>query len=252
MRAPETRWAQRGRARRALDTRGTAWPRRWKRSTSRSVSRPDAESDHAADPHVQRGAEHRTDARSALLGDATSSIVDSHEHRRHARDRRRAIPPFACSSAPSRRTRSNGTSALQQTGITTEWVLALDADFVLTDAAASEITALSPPPAGRRLSRVIHLLHRRQAATQRGVSAGHRAVPSRARARIEQDGHTQRVQVDGAVTPTCRRRILHDDRKSLSHWLASQVEIHAARSRQAGDGPGIVIGSGRSRPAAGW
>ena len=36
---------------------------------------------------------------------------------------------------------------LQQTGIATEWVLALDADFVMTTEAIGEISELSPPPA---------------------------------------------------------------------------------------------------------
>ena len=36
---------------------------------------------------------------------------------------------------------SNGISD-SETGITTEWVLALDADFVLTEEAIKEITAL--------------------------------------------------------------------------------------------------------------
>src|SRR5918995_790421 len=34
---------------------------------------------------------------------------------------------------------------LQQTGIRTEWVLALDADFVLTNEMIAELSALAPP-----------------------------------------------------------------------------------------------------------
>ena len=44
----------------------------------------------------------------------------------------------------------------------------------------------------------------------------------RAGAGYLQDGHTQRVRVDGLVLPLTAR-ILHDDRKPLSHWIASQV-----------------------------
>jgi hypothetical protein len=44
----------------------------------------------------------------------------------------------------------------------------------------------------------------------------------RAHAIYEQDGHTQRVRVDQPVMPLTSR-ILHDDRKPLSHWIASQV-----------------------------
>jgi glycosyltransferase involved in cell wall biosynthesis len=48
---------------------------------------------------------------------------------------------------------------LEQTGIKTDWVLALDADFVLTEDVIREIGALSPPPRRRRVSRLFHLLH---------------------------------------------------------------------------------------------
>ena len=88
----------------------------------------------------------------------------------------RAIPRSACSSARSRRTRSSGTSALEQTGIKTEWVLALDADFVLTEDVDPRDRRAVAAAERRRVSRLIHLLHRRQAVTKRRVSAGHRAV----------------------------------------------------------------------------
>jgi hypothetical protein len=44
----------------------------------------------------------------------------------------------------------------------------------------------------------------------------------RARARYEQDGHTQRVVVDGPVR-TLGAPLLHDDRKSVTRWLAAQA-----------------------------
>jgi hypothetical protein len=43
----------------------------------------------------------------------------------------------------------------------------------------------------------------------------------RERATYRQDGHTQRVVIDGEVREL-RSPILHDDRKPLAHWLKSQ------------------------------
>ncbi|MGH9768116.1 MAG: glycosyltransferase family 2 protein, partial [Blastocatellia bacterium] len=43
----------------------------------------------------------------------------------------------------------------------------------------------------------------------------------RKKARYEDDGHTQRVRVEGQ-TAWLSSHILHDDRKSLSRWLSSQ------------------------------
>ncbi len=110
---------------------------------------------------------------------------------------------------------------LDATGITTDWVLALDADFVLTGEVNREIQALQPaddvsgywasftycidgrPLPGAAYPPVIVLFRR-------------------SRGRYAQDGHTQRVQVTGRVL-SLRHRIDHDDRKPLTHWLWSQA-----------------------------
>jgi glycosyltransferase involved in cell wall biosynthesis len=129
---------------------------------------------------------------------------------------------------------------LQQTGITTEWVLALDADFVLTDAAASEITALSPPPqvAGYRASFTYCIDGKPlRSAMYPPVTVLYR----RARATYRQDGHTQRVQIDGPVIELASR-ILHDDRKSLSHWLASQVKYMRLEADKLATAPASSLG----------
>ena len=110
---------------------------------------------------------------------------------------------------------------LEHTGITTEWVLALDADFVLSADAVGELTALSPPKAvgGYRASFTYCIDGKPlRSAVYPPVTVLYR----RAAARYQQDGHTQRVRIDGLVIPLTAR-ILHDDRKPLSHWIASQV-----------------------------
>ena len=109
---------------------------------------------------------------------------------------------------------------LTMCGITADWVLALDADYVLTPDVVEELRTTEPPPQthgywasfrycveGRPLSASLYppvmVLFRRESA------------------HYVQDGHTQRVVVRGAVQ-ALRHPILHDDRKGLAAWLVAQ------------------------------
>lgn len=120
--------------------------------------------------------------------------------------------------------------ALEQTGVQSEWVLALDADFVLTDPIVREIQALVPEPetAGYWASFRYCIDGR----PLRGAAYPPVTVLfRRERGRYVQDGHTQRIQLDGE-----RRQlsspILHDDRKSLSQWLSSQARYMALEAEK--------------------
>lgn len=114
---------------------------------------------------------------------------------------------------------------LESTGIRTEWVLALDADFVLSDEASREIQALAPPDdvAGYRASFTYCIGGRplRGAAYPPVVVLYRRSL-----GRYVQDGHTQRLALAGRIAPLSAP-ILHDDRKALRHWLASQIRYQA-------------------------
>lgn len=109
---------------------------------------------------------------------------------------------------------------LRHCGLANDWVLALDADYVVTDQLVEEIARLKPPPAvagyraffrycvnGKILSGSLYppvtVLYRREGAA------------------YLQDGHTQRITLTGPVADL-RQRILHDDRKPLTSWLAAQ------------------------------
>lgn len=110
---------------------------------------------------------------------------------------------------------------LDATGITTDWVLALDADFVLSDGAAREIQALRPADdvSGYWASFTYCI----EGQPLRGAAYPPVIVLfRRSRGRYEQDGHTQRVRVAGRVL-SLTHRVDHDDRKPLAHWLWSQV-----------------------------
>lgn len=105
-------------------------------------------------------------------------------------------------------------------GLEGEWVLALDADYVLPPALVDEIVTLSPKAhiAGYRASF-------RYCVSGQPLS-GSLYPPvivlyRRKHAHYVQDGHTQRVVLEGQVA-NLRGVVLHDDRKSLARWLQSQ------------------------------
>jgi glycosyltransferase involved in cell wall biosynthesis len=112
------------------------------------------------------------------------------------------------------------TFGLSQTGIKSEWVLGIDADFLLTDELIAELTALQPAGethaykapikyciGGKELRfsllPPLPMLYRRNCTT------------------FSADAHTYRVNVPGQIG-MLRAPVLHDDRKSLGHWLQAQ------------------------------
>jgi len=110
--------------------------------------------------------------------------------------------------------------AVSETAIATPWILALDADYFVPDAAVAELRRIDPRSAvdgytasfrycvwGKPLRGTLYppvtVLYRRDKGS------------------YFQDGHTHRLRLDGRSQPLAEA-FLHDDRKPLSHWLASQ------------------------------
>jgi glycosyltransferase involved in cell wall biosynthesis len=104
--------------------------------------------------------------------------------------------------------------------VTTPWVLTLDADYFLPEGFVREMASLDPPPDlaaysaafvyaidGRPLRATLYTP--REVLLRRGVFE------------IWQDGHTQRVRVNGRVE-RLRERIIHDDRKDLRRFIDRQ------------------------------
>lgn len=129
---------------------------------------------------------------------------------------------------------------LESTGIATEWVLALDADFVLSQDLVAEIASLEPgaDTAGYQASFTycIHGTPLRGAAYPPVV-----VLFRRAGARYAQDGHTQRIQLQGRITPL-RASIAHDDRKPLVDWLAAQARYMRLEAEKLGAAPVASLG----------
>lgn len=120
--------------------------------------------------------------------------------------------------------------ALSGTGISTPWVLALDADYVLSDALVDEIKSLRPDPH-------VHGYRARFVYCVGGSPLRGTLYPpvtvlfQRQGARFVQDGHTQRVQIEGKPGMLANV-IFHDDRKCLSRWLQSQQDYARIEARK--------------------
>jgi glycosyltransferase involved in cell wall biosynthesis len=110
--------------------------------------------------------------------------------------------------------------AIRESGITTSWILALDADYYVTAELRDELSRLeggaeyAAYEAAFRWCEFGRVL--------RGSLYPPVTVLFRnGKGRYLQDGHTQRVHIDGTVGKL-RSPMLHDDRKPLGHWLAAQ------------------------------
>lgn len=125
--------------------------------------------------------------------------------------------------------------AISEAGVLTDWVLALDADYVLTDQLLSEIAVLDPDVgyvgfrtrfrycvAGKPLRGALY-----PAVTTLFV---------RLKGRYAQVGHTQRITLDGIVT-SLNGFIDHDDRKPLARWLWAQDRYSALEAEWLLDKP---------------
>lgn len=107
-----------------------------------------------------------------------------------------------------------------ETGITSGWILALDADYVIPEEAIQEIKALDPDGAfdGYTASFRYCVWGKPLRGT---LYPPVTTLFRRAKGSFFQDGHTHRLKLDGKAHPL-QHRFLHDDRKSLTHWLGAQ------------------------------
>jgi glycosyltransferase involved in cell wall biosynthesis len=119
--------------------------------------------------------------------------------------------------------------ALDRLAAGSAWVLFLDADYQVTPAAAAEIDALAPSPAvcGYE-ARFVYCV---DGAPLRGALYPPRVVLFRPeRAHYVQEGHTQRLRLDGEVR-TLGEPLLHDDRKQTTRFLANQRRYAALEAK---------------------
>jgi len=106
--------------------------------------------------------------------------------------------------------------------VTTEWVLSLDADYVLTDEFNREMAALQPADhvSGYK-ARFTYCIHGHPLRTS--LYPPRTVLYRRIKARYRDEGHGHRVDIDGEIN-ALDGVILHDDRKPFSRWLGEQVK----------------------------
>ena len=104
--------------------------------------------------------------------------------------------------------------------ITTEWVLSLDADYLLTPEVVAEIAALQPSGdvAGYRAEFRYCIFGHPLRST---VYPARTVLYRRQLARYRNEGHGHRVVVGDRIE-MLSGKIDHDDRKPFGHWLHSQ------------------------------
>ena len=119
--------------------------------------------------------------------------------------------------------------------IETEWVLSLDADYVLTDEWLGELTALTVSPDVMGFTtEFVYCVHGRP--LRASLYPPRTVLYRRDRASYRDDGHGHRVVIAGE----CRRftaKMLHDDRKPLSRWFAAQIRYADAEALKLVEAP---------------
>ena len=110
--------------------------------------------------------------------------------------------------------------AFHETGVRTEWILRLDADYIVSDALIEEMSRLVPTPdvGGYRVN-FVYCVH--------GIPLRGSIYPAdyklvrRQGLEAYQDGHTERLRFPGQGLGL-KGHIFHDDRKPIGRWLWSQ------------------------------
>ena len=145
--------------------------------------------------------------------------------------------------------------AIEQ-NITSEWILALDADHVLSDELINELKLLQPAKETNAFwASFIYLINGKP--LRQSLYPPVISLYRNGQASYQQDGHTQRLAIDGKIDQL-NNKIMHDDRKSSRRWLSSQwnyaqqevVKLQqerwsdlslADRARKSGLAPLIVV-----------
>ncbi len=115
--------------------------------------------------------------------------------------------------------------AIGETAIATDWVLRLDADYLVTPELERELAGLDPgAPASAYRIRFDYAMFGQP--LRASLYPSNTVLFRRGRATVYDDGHTERWRIDGPVADL-RGRLVHDDRKSMSHWIGAQARYMA-------------------------
>ena len=126
--------------------------------------------------------------------------------------------------------------------IKTEWVLSIDADYVLSNELIDELKALSEE--AQVNSYLVGFKYCVFGKPLRGTLYPPRKVLyRREKAVYQEDGHAHRVYVEG-TTSSLSSYIYHDDRKSLDTWLKAQSRYMVIETKKLLETPASELSFG--------
>lgn len=137
--------------------------------------------------------------------------------------------------------------AVEETGVATDWILRLDADYALTDALITELRGLQPPAdtAAYRIAFDYAIWGR---VLPGSLYPANSVLFRRGQMAIVPRGHTEGWEPAGDII-SLKGRIIHDDRKPLRTFIASQVRYMRHEARAVMDGkPGLAAWLRRHPP----
>jgi glycosyltransferase involved in cell wall biosynthesis len=111
--------------------------------------------------------------------------------------------------------------AVEETQITTDWILRLDADYQITDALIAELALLDPnaPVSGYRIAFDYAIFSRQLLSS---LYPPNTILLRRGSFCVWDRGHTEAWEVNGS-TATLSSRIIHDDWKPTGQWVTGQA-----------------------------
>lgn len=122
--------------------------------------------------------------------------------------------------------------------IETEWVLSMDADYVCPDALHDEVESLDGDCDGYTAGFLYGIFGKNLRSC---LYPPRTVLYRRDAARYQRDGHAHRVLIDGTVSKLTSK-IVHDDRKPLSHWLRSQLKYAEHEAEKLLQAPSSELG----------
>ena len=125
---------------------------------------------------------------------------------------------------------------------TTDWVLSLDADYVLSDLLIDELKALAVPEnVDGYFARFQYCVFGKP--LRGSILPPRQLLFRRSRSTYVDDGHTQLLKVEGK-SAMLSGTILHDDRKPLSRWLWAQDRYMKIEAKKLLETPDDLLSFG--------
>jgi hypothetical protein len=140
--------------------------------------------------------------------------------------------------------------AVNRTDIHTDWVLRLDADYVITPELRAELAKLDPNASvsAYRIAFDYIVCGRRLRGT---IYPSNTVLFRKGRATPFDRGHTDAWTIDGQVGKL-KGRILHDDRKPLARWFASQQRYATENANYLLSSPAANLDMADRARLSGW